>query len=249
MDNLNILLKYLVNSDDVTRIAHAAGVEEDVVEKTCVLVFDTLIPTDFTRQEGSHLEKKDLNAITSNFNKLLEGNSLKKIISDVALDKAVEQAKVAVVVKEILVNIRGRLQYMTAAKKKPAPAPKPEPVREEPKAEPVRVQTKVLEEAEEEVAEIKRPVRRSKVEELDDAMEETWEKPEEPAKIKRPVRNKPRRFEPGREAEGCESGLESEFESDEEELSKGEKIALYVVGALLIAVIVVIVVILLKIKG
>ena len=236
MDNLNILLKYLVNSDDVTRIAHAAGVEEDVVEKTCVLVFDTLIPTDFTRQEGSHLEKKDLNAITSNFNKLLEGNSLKKIISDVALDKAVEQAKVAVVVKEILVNIRGRLQYMTAAKKKPVPAPKPEPVREE---EPVRVQTKALEE-EQEVTEIKRPVRRSKVEESDETMEETWEKPEEPAKIKRPVRNKPRRVK---------NGLESEFESDEEELSKGEKIALYVVGTLLIAVIVVIVVILLKIKG
>lgn len=246
MDNLNILLKYLVNSDDVTRIAHAAGVEEDVVEKTCVLVFDTLIPTDFTRQEGSHLEKKDLNAITSNFNKLLEGNSLKKIISDVALDKAVEQAKVAVVVKEILVNIRGRLQYMTAAKKKPAPAPKPEPVREE---EPVRVQTKALEE-EQEVAEIKRPVRRSEAEELEDTTEETWEKPEEPVKIKRPVRNKPRRFEPkhesGYESDGHES---SGYESDEEELSKGEKIALYVVGALLIAVIVVIVVILLKIKG
>lgn len=224
MDNLNILLKYLVNSDDVTRIAHAAGVEEDVVEKTCVLVFDTLIPTDFTRQEGSHLEKKDLNAITSNFNKLLEGNSLKKIISDVALDKAVEQAKVAVVVKEILVNIRGRLQYMTAAKKKPTPAPKPEPVREE---EPVRVQTKALEE-EQEVAEIKRPVRRS-----------------EDVETKRPVRNKPRRVKNGLES----NGLESEFESDEEELSKGEKIALYVVGALLIAVIVVIVVILLKIKG
>lgn len=224
MDNLNILLKYLVNSDDVTRIAHAAGVEEDVVEKTCVLVFDTLIPTDFTRQEGSHLEKKDLNAITSNFNKLLEGNSLKKIISDVALDKAVEQAKVAVVVKEILVNIRGRLQYMTAAKKKPAPAPKPEPVREE---EPVRVQTKALEE-EQEVAEIKRPVRRS-----------------EDVETKRPVRNKPRRVKNGLESNGLESGLES----DDEELSKGEKIALYVVGALLIAVIVVIVVILLKIKG
>lgn len=224
MDNLNILLKYLVNSDDVTRIANAAGVEEDVVEKTCVLVFDTLIPTDFTRQEGSHLEKKDLNAITSNFNKLLEGNSLKKIISDVALDKAVEQAKVAVVVKEILVNIRGRLQYMTAAKKKPAPAPKPEPVREE---EPVRVQTKALEE-EQEVAEIKRPVRRS-----------------EDVEAKRPVRNKSRMVKNGLES----NGLESEFESDEEELSKGEKIALYVVGALLIAVIVVIVVILLKIKG
>lgn len=251
MDNLNILLKYLVNSDDVTRIAHAAGVEEDVVEKTCVLVFDALIPTDFTRQEGSHLEKKDLNAITSNFNKLLEGNSLKKIISDVALDKAVEQAKVALVVKELLVNIRGRLQYMTAAKKKPAPAPKPEPVREE---EPVRVQTKALEE-EQEVAEIKRPVRRSEAEELEDTTEETWEKPEEPVKIKRPVRNKPRRFVPehesGYESDGHESdGHESfGYESDEEELSKGEKIALYVVGALLIAVIVVIVVILLKIKG
>ena len=246
MDNLNILLKYLVNSDDVTRIANAAGVEEDVVEKTCVLVFDALIPTDFTRQEGSHLEKKDLNAITSNFNKLLEGNSLKKIISDVALDKAVEQAKVALVVKELLVNIRGRLQYMTAAKKKPAPAPKPEPVKEEP----VRVQAKVLEETKEEVAEIKRPVRRSEAEELEDTTEETWEKPEEPVRIKRPVRNKPRRFEPkhesGYESDGHES---SGYESDEEELSKGEKIALYVVGALLIAVIVVIVVILLKIKG
>lgn len=245
MDNLNILLKYLVNSDDVTRIANAAGVEEDVVEKTCVLVFDALIPTDFTRQEGSHLEKKDLNAITSNFNKLLEGNSLKKIISDVALDKAVEQAKVALVVKELLVNIRGRLQYMTAAKKKPALAPKPEPVKEEP----VRVQAKVLEETKEEVAEIKRPVRRSEAEELEDTTEETWEKPEEPVKIKRPVR-KPRRFEPkhesGYESDGHES---SGYESDEEELSKGEKIALYVVGALLIAVIIVIVVILLKIKG
>lgn len=238
MDNLNILLKYLVNSDDVTRIANAAGVEEDVVEKTCVLVFDALIPTDFTRQEGSHLEKKDLNAITSNFNKLLEGNSLKKIISDVALDKAVEQAKVALVVKELLVNIRGRLQYMTAAKKKPAPAPKPEPVKEGP----VRVQAKVLEETKEEVAEIKRPVRRS-----------------EDVEVKRPVRNKPRRvkngLESGLESEGSNLGHESDghessgYESDEEELSKGEKIALYVVGALLIAVIVVIVVILLKIKG
>lgn len=250
MDNLNILLKYLVNSDDVTRIANAAGVEEDVVEKTCVLVFDALIPTDFTRQEGSHLEKKDLNAITSNFNKLLEGNSLKKIISDVALDKAVEQAKVALVIKELLVNIRGRLQYMTAAKKKPAPAPKAEPVKEEP----VRVQTKALEETKEEVAEIKRPVRRSEAEELEDTTEETWEKPEEPVKIKRPVRNKPRRFGPKHES-GIESGHESDghessgYESDEEELSKGEKIALYVVGALLIAVIIVIVVILLKIKG
>ena len=117
---------------------------------------------------------------------------------------------------------------MTAAKKKPAPAPKPERVREE---EPVRVQTKALEEGQE-VAEIKRPVRRS-----------------EDVEAKRPVRNKPRRVKNGLES-GLESnGLESEFESDEEELSKGEKIALYVVGALLIAVIVVIVVILLKIKG
>ena len=55
--------------------------------------------------------------------------------------------------------------------------------------------------------------------------------------------------EAGLESEGSNLGLESGIESDEEELSKGEKIALYVVGALLIAVIVVIVVILLKIKG
>ena len=55
--------------------------------------------------------------------------------------------------------------------------------------------------------------------------------------------------ESGLESEGSNLRLESEFESDGEKLSKGEKIALSVVGALLIAVIVVIVVILLKIKG
>ena len=108
----------------------------------------------------------------------------------------------------------------------------------------------IMADDQEEVAEIKRPVRRSEAEELEDTTEETWEKPEEPVRIKRPVRNKPRRFEPKHESERESDGHESSgYESDEEELSKGEKIALYVVGALLIAVIIVIVVILLKIKG
>lgn len=204
MDNLNILLKYLVNSDDVKRIASSTAVEEDVVEKTCVLLFDALIPTDFTRQEGSHLEKKDLNAITSNFNKLLEGNSLKKIISDVALDKAVEQSKVAGVVKELLVNIRGRLQYMTAAKKKP------EEAQEKPKEA------------------VKKPVEAKKEVELG-----------EEKKTRVIERKKPADVET----------IEEESDEEDTDLTKGEKIALGVVGILLVAVIIVIVVILLKIKG
>ena len=236
MDNLNILLKYLVNSDDVSKIADKAGVETSVVEKTCVCIYDYLIPSDFTRREGSHLEKKDLNKITSNFNKLLGGNDLKKIISDVALDQAEEQARVAVVVKEVLVNIRGRLQYMTAVKKKPAEEAKPvkqevKPV--EAKVEEPTIEHKTLAKAiEEDVAEetIESDIARS--------VKET-------AKHKKGFEPKDDRIE----QKGFESdneGFEPQ-EDEEEQLSKGEKIAIGVVGALLVIVIIVIIVILFKV--
>lgn len=232
MDNLNILLKYLVNSDDVSKIADKAGVETSVVEKTCVCIYDYLIPSDFTRREGSHLEKKDLNKITSNFNKLLGGNDLKKIISDVALDQAEEQARVAVVVKEVLVNIRGRLQYMTAVKKKPAEEVKP--ARQEVKP----VETKVEEPT------IEHKTLAKAIEE--DVAEETIE-----SDIVRSVKETAKhekRFEP-KDDRTEQKGFEDDgFESQEEEqLSKGEKIAIGVVGALLVIVIVVIIVILFKV--
>lgn len=119
MDNLNLLLKYLVNDDDIKKIANATNVEEKIVKDTCISLFDNLIPSDFSRYEGSHLEKKDLNAIMANFNKLLDGSDLKRIINNISLDNAIEQSSVAHVIKELLVNIRGRLQYMSAVKKKP----------------------------------------------------------------------------------------------------------------------------------
>ena len=119
MDNLNLLLKYLVNDDDIKKIANATNVEEKIVKDTCISLFDNLIPSDFSRYKGSHLEKKDLNAIMANFNKLLDGSDLKRIINNISLDNAIEQSSVAHVIKELLVNIRGRLQYMSAVKKKP----------------------------------------------------------------------------------------------------------------------------------
>lgn len=218
MDNLNILLKYLVNSDDVSKIADKAGVETSVVEKTCVSIYDYLIPSDFTRCEGSHLEKKDLNKITSNFNKLLGGNDLKKIISDVALDQAEEQARVAVVVKEVLVNIRGRLQYMSAIKKKP----------EEKKV--VSQEVKKVAEPVKEVEPVKKAEATIEHKTLAKAISEEVE--EKPVKEVKHVVDT--------------SNVDSDL-ADEEELSKGEKVAIGIVGALLVVVIIVIIVILFKV--
>ncbi len=217
MDNLNLLLKYLVNSDDVSKIADKAGVETSVVEKACVGIYDYLIPSDFTRCEGSHLEKKDLNKITANFNKLLAGNDLKKIISDVALDQAEEQARVAVVVKEVLVNIRGRLQYMTAKKK---------PVESKPTEE--KASNQVEKAVKEETLEHK-AIAKAVAEEL--SQDTIVSAPvKEEVKVKQNAKK------------------EEVIKDDEEEpLSKGEKIAIGVVGALLVAVIVVIIVILFKV--
>ncbi len=226
MDNLNILLKYLVNSDDVSKIAEKAKVETSVVEKVCVSIFDYLIPSDFTRCEGSHLEKKDLNKITSNFNELLSGDELKKIIKDIALDQAEEQSRVAVVVKEVLSNVRGRLQYMTAVKKKPV---EKKPVEEE-------VKTKV-----EEVVEHKTLAKAIEEDAKEEVVQEGSPKPlKEKTKTKEIKKKKGSKegFEPDKE------GFEPE---DEEQLSTGEKVAIGIVAALLLVVIVVIIVILLKV--
>lgn len=226
MDNLNILLKYLVNSDDVSKIADKAGVETGVVEKTCVSIYDYLIPSDFTRCEGSHLEKKDLNKITSNFNKLLGGNDLKKIISDVALDQAEEQARVAVVVKEVLVNIRGRLQYMTAVKKKPVEKKEVSSNEIKKTAEPVKKAEPIKE-----VEAVKNADATIEHKTLAKTISEEIEE-EKPSRV---IKHK---------VDTSEADTDLQ---DEEELSKGEKIAIGVVGALLVVVIVVIIVILFKV--
>lgn len=229
MDNLNILLKYLVNSDDVSKIAEKAKVETSVVEKVCVSIFDYLIPSDFTRCEGSHLEKKDLNKITSNFNELLSGDELKKIIKDIALDQAEEQSRVAVVVKEVLSNVRGRLQYMTAVKKKPV---EKKPVEEE-------VKTKV-----EEVVEHKTLAKAIEEDAKEEVVQEESPKPLK-EKTKTKEIKKKKGFEPNKEGfEPDKGGFESE---EEEQLSTGEKVAIGIVAALLLVVIVVIIVILLKV--
>lgn len=228
MDNLNILLKYLVNSDDVSKIAEKAKVETSVVEKVCVSIFDYLIPSDFTRCEGSHLEKKDLNKITSNFNELLSGDELKKIIKDIALDQAEEQSRVAVVVKEVLSNVRGRLQYMTAVKKKPV---EKKPVEEE-------VKTKA-----EEVVEHKTLAKAIEEDAKEEVVQEESPKPLK-EKTKTKEIKKKKGFEPNKGGFEPEKGFESE---EEEQLSTGEKVAIGIVAALLLIVIVVIIVILLKV--
>ena len=207
MDNLNKLLTYLINPNEVAKIANSAGVSSETVQNVCVEIFGKLIPTDFTRQDGAHIEKKDLNAITSNFNNLLNSANLKGLIKTISEKYSLDQAKSGLLVKEILVIVRDKLQYMTAVKKENKP-------KEE---KPVMTRSA-----------LKKEIR-------EDAKEETSEpfKEETPKKVVKKV-----------------SKQEVVEDDDEEDLSKGEKIALYIVGGLLVAVIIVVIVILVKVlKG
>lgn len=207
MDNLNKLLTYLINPNEVAKIANSAGVSSETVQNVCVEIFGKLIPTDFTRQDGAHIEKKDLNAITSNFNNLLNSANLKGLIKTISEKYSLDQAKSGLLVKEILVIVRDKLQYMTAVKKENKP-------KEE---KPVMTRSA-----------LKKEIR-------EDAKEETSEpfKEETPKKVVKKV-----------------SKQEVAEDDDEEDLSKGEKIALYIVGGLLVAVIIVVIVILVKVlKG
>ncbi len=207
MDNLNKLLTYLINPNEVAKIANSAGVSSETVQNVCVEIFGKLIPTDFTRQDGAHIEKKDLNAITSNFNNLLNSANLKGLIKTISEKYSLDQAKSGLLVKEILVIVRDKLQYMTAVKKENKP-------KEE---KPVMTRSA-----------LKKEIR-------EDVKEETSEqfKEETPKKVVKKV-----------------SKQEVVEDDDEEDLSKGEKIALYIVGGLLVAVIIVVIVILVKVlKG
>ena len=113
MDNLNKLLKYLINSEEMEKIAKSANVSNEVVQNACFDIFGKLIPTDFTRSETGSVEKKDLAAITSNFNGLLASNNLKTLVASIAEKNNIDGAKSGVVVKEILVIVRDKLKYMT----------------------------------------------------------------------------------------------------------------------------------------
>ncbi len=147
MDNLNKLLKYLINSEEMEKIAKSADVSIEVVQSACFDVFGKLIPTDFTRSEEGKIEKKDLAAITSNFNALLSSNNLKMLVAQIALKNNIDNAKCGVVVKEILVIVRDKLKYMTAVKKEPVKQEvKPEPVEEEVKHESVNEDVEIFKE-------------------------------------------------------------------------------------------------------
>ena len=90
MDNLNKLLKYLLPNEEINKIVNEADVSREVVEKVCVDIFDKLIPSDFNRQDSGHIDKKDLNGISNNFNNLLTNDNLKALINEISEKYGVE---------------------------------------------------------------------------------------------------------------------------------------------------------------
>ena len=143
MDNLNKLLKYLLPNEEINKIVSESGVSKEVVEKACVDIFDKLIPSDFNRQESGHIDRKDLNSISNNFNNLLANDNLKELISTISEKYSIEKANAGVLVKKVLVNVRGKLQYMTTFKKETVKEEvKKEAVKEEVKKEALKEETK-----------------------------------------------------------------------------------------------------------
>lgn len=213
MDNLNKLLKYLINTDDIEKLSNETGVDAGTIEKVCVDIFTKLIPSDFTRSEGAHIEKKDLTAITTNFNNLLSGATLKELVTSITNKYSIDTSKASLLVKQILVIIRSKLQFMSAAKKpaKPVDQRMPEHVKTEEKHT------------------LKK--------------EEVLEEPKEKTPISRVAKHHQVEDEP--QAKIVKEEL---VEEEDDDLSKGEKIALYIVGGLLVAVIVVIIVVLVKVN-
>ena len=139
MDNLNKLLKYLLPNEEINKIVSESGVSKEVVEKACVDIFDKLIPSDFNRQESGHIDRKDLNSISNNFNNLLANDNLKILINEISEKYSIEKANAGVLVKKVLVNVRGKLQYMTAPKKETV---KEEVTKEEAKKETTKEEIK-----------------------------------------------------------------------------------------------------------
>ena len=148
MDNLNKLLKYLLPNEEINKIVSESGVSKEVVEKACVDIFDKLIPSDFNRQESGHIDRKDLNSISNNFNNLLANDNLKILINEISEKYSIEKANAGVLVKKVLVNVRGKLQYMTTPKKEPIKEEvKKELTKEEIKEEAVNKKEKIIKES------------------------------------------------------------------------------------------------------
>ncbi len=148
MDNLNKLLKYLLPNEEINKIVKESDVSKEVVEKACVDIFDKLIPSDFNRQESGNIDRKDLNSISNNFNNLLANDNLKILINEISEKYSIEKANAGVLVKKVLVNVRGKLQYMTTPKKEPIKEEvKKELTKEEIKEEAVNKKEKIIKES------------------------------------------------------------------------------------------------------
>ena len=193
MDNLNKLLKYLLPNEEINKIVKEADVSKEVVEKACVDIFDKLIPSDFNRQESGNIDRKDLNSISNNFNNLLANDNLKILINEISEKYSIEKANAGVLVKKVLVNVRGKLQYMTT--------PRKEPIKEEVKKEVIKEEVK-----KETISNEEKIIKESILKE----------------------------------------DVHKEDAQDENEMTKGERISLYVIGACLLAVIIVVAFILVK---
>lgn len=117
MNNLEKLLKYLVKENDYKELALKSGVDEKVIRKFTMDIFARIIPTDFNKQEGSHIDEKDLVAIVSNFNAVVKEENLKTLISNGVKKYGLDVKQASSILMAVIPTIHTNIQKMTNPQK------------------------------------------------------------------------------------------------------------------------------------
>lgn len=235
MTNLEKLLKFLINGNDVKDLSSKTGVSEENVKSFCQDVFARIIPNDFTKAEGSHIEEKDLRGLVANFNLLLKEENLKPLMINGVRKYGLSSSEASALVSGILPLVHKKIQVLT----KPKEEVKPKAVatlQEDVEAhEAITSQEKVVDE------------------ETDEIFSSISQKANEDAKKEEVVKEKKsfsfnfKKFKPQNKVEE-KIEVEKVEEVDDGNLSLIEKGCIYAVLVSLVAIIIVFAVVLIKIN-
>lgn len=113
MNNLEKLIRYLVKENDYKELVLKTGIEEATVKKFTMDVFARIIPSDFNKAEGSHIDEKDLIGIVNNFNAVVKEDSLKQLIATGVKKYGLEVKGASGLLMAVLPIIHTNIQRMT----------------------------------------------------------------------------------------------------------------------------------------
>lgn len=117
MNNLEKLLKFLVKENDYKELVLKTGVEETTAKKFTMDIFARIIPSDFNKVEGSHIDEKDLIGIVNNFNAVVKEDNLKQLIASGVKKYGLEVKQASSLLMAVLPVIHSNIQKLTNPQK------------------------------------------------------------------------------------------------------------------------------------